>query len=207
MRSTFVFAGVAAVGLFVSFACVACSSSETGATAPGANADSGVQPETDAGVTSGDAAVKGDTCEDACKVVSMDVIVDAQTLPLQRAQFGTETVDGGAAYHVEAHAGGSPACPDQNSPTPDRTLVVTAIPQLAAGGSATYAEGVRAAFFDFKTPNAAPILKASAVKVTVVAVDPAAKPAWIALDVDATFPTGTAKGHLYATFCDSLSAP
>ncbi len=173
----------------------ACSSSSSGDAATGG----------DAGPSDAAAEASALACDTTCKTLTVSANFNGNALAFDRGQFGTQTVDGGTGYHVEVHAGGDPACPTQNSPTPERSFVVTSIPHLAAGQSATEADGVRAAYLDFAGDGSAPLVKSTQIKVTVTAIDSAAKPTWIAFDVDAKFPTGSVTGHVYATYCESLS--
>ncbi len=147
------------------------------------------------------------SCTGECTKTSLEAAFGAKKGSLDRAQFGTSEADGGAeSMHVEAHFGGATACPDENSPTPDRTLVVSGVPRASVGKSFSRADGISAAFFDFKNDfDLPPLTKASSVVVKVIAEDGAPTPAWVAMDVEATFPEGTVTGHIYAEFCDSLS--
>lgn len=180
----------------------ACSSSSTGGgpEAPDAAAD-------DAGADAGGGADAGTACDDACRATALTATFGAKSGGLERAQHGVDHGDAGETLHVEAHHGGDPACPTASSPTPDRTFVLSGVPSAAtAGASFTQADGVTAAFLDFKgdvLPDV-PLTKATKVTVKVVAADRASPPAWIALDVDATFAEGNVKGHAYAERCASL---
>jgi hypothetical protein len=148
-------------------------------------------------------------CEGACKTTSIAADFGGKKRTLLRAQLGTEPGDGGVVLHTESHLGGDPACPTMSSPSPDYTLIVTAIPRGATGKKLSQNDGVRSVFFDFKGDLglAAPsgISKSLSVNITVVAEDPATPPAWVAVDVTAGFTEGTIAGHLYAEYCQSLS--
>lgn len=191
-------------GLGLSLA--ACSeSSSPSSSSSGSSGSDGGGGEADA---AGDAGVPRDVCEGACRDVTVLVTQDGGAQGFERAQFGTEPRDGGAlGFHVELHAGGSADCPTQTSPTPKRTFVIAAIPAMTPGATASDPDGVRGAFLDFATPSAPPVEKATKTTVTLVALDPAPQPQWLAMDVEATLPSGRVKGHLYATFCQSLSLP
>jgi len=148
-------------------------------------------------------------CEGACKTTSLVGDFGGKKRTLVRAQFGTQPGDAGAELHTESHLGGDPACPTMSSPSPDYTLIVTAIPRGAAGRKLSQNDGIKSVFFDFKGDLglAAPsgISKSLSVNITVVAEDPATPPAWVAVDVTAGFTEGTVAGHLYAEYCQSLS--
>jgi hypothetical protein len=126
-----------------------------------------------------------------------------------RAQFGTQQGDAGAELHTESHLGGAAACPSQSSPTPDYTLIVSAIPRGQSGIKLSDRDGVTSAFFDFKSDlglaSPSGITKAVSVNITVVAEDTASPPAWVAVDVSAMFREGEVTGHMYAEYCASLS--
>jgi hypothetical protein len=148
-------------------------------------------------------------CEGACKTTSLVGDFGGRKRTLVRAQFGTQAGDAGTELHTESHLGGDPACPTMSSPSPDYTLIVTAIPRGATGQKLSQNDGIRSVFFDFKGDLglAAPsgISKSLSVNITVVAEDPATPPAWVAVDVSAGFTEGTVAGHLYAEYCQSLT--
>jgi hypothetical protein len=180
---------------------VACSSSTVAGTAA-PNADGGASDA--ASEAAADAS--STTCAGPCTTMTLAADFGGQKRALVRAQFGTQAGDAGAELHLEAHAGGDPACPTQTSPSPDSTLVLTGVPRGAAGQTLTQADGLSAAFLDFKGDlGLPPVTKATQLRVTVVAEDPASPPAWVALDVSATFSQGTIAGHVYAGYCASLS--
>jgi hypothetical protein len=190
--------GRAALGSIVALllvGVVACSSSTVAGKAA---------PNADGGGVHADAA--SSSCAGACTTMTLAADFGGQKRALVRAQFGTQAGDAGAELHLEAHAGGDPACPTQTSPSPDYTLVLTGVPRGAAGRTLTQADGLSAAFLDFKGDlGLPPVTKATQLSVTVVAEDPETPAAWVALDVSATFSQGTIAGHVYAGYCASLS--
>lgn len=193
----------------------ACTSDPAGSSSGGA-ADAGPSPGADAaagdsaspdatGSDGGRDADAAGSCDGACKTTSLTVTIGAKSGPLDRAQFGFNTTDGAVpTVQVEAHFGGDPACPSQTSPTPDRTVVFANVP--LAKGLATEASGLKATLLDFKGDlTTEPLVRATAVKLTVVDFASAPKASsYVAFDVEATFPTGSVKGHAYATHCDSM---
>ncbi|MBX3216866.1 MAG: hypothetical protein KF850_32830 [Labilithrix sp.] len=196
----------------LAFALAACSTSETSPAPAGGDGDAGGDTDTDAAVVepgrdAGAEASPSSACEGACKTTALEADFGGVKRALDRAQLGVEPGDGGVVrLHVEAHAGGDAACPTQTSPTPDRTIVIAGVARGAAGRTFTQADGARGAFFDFAGDlGLPPLTRSTAMKITVVAEDVATPPGWVAFDVDATFPDGTVKGHLYATYCASLS--
>lgn len=172
---------------------VACSSTTTTTAAP---TDAGTATPTDAAVEA--AAPTG-------KPTALDATMGGVKRALDRAQFGDDTEDGGSRVRIEAHAGGDPACPTSTSPTPDRTLVVANVPRAAAGASFTMNDGVRVSYFDFAGDQIPNVPIARATKVTVRIVH--AEASLVEVDIDATFPEGTVKGHAAAALCASLSSP
>lgn len=197
---------------------VACSSSPVmvvavapdgggAAVVPGGEGGSVTDAGSDTAVMPTDAPAAA--CEGACKVTSLVGDFGGKKRTLVRSQFGTQQGDGGTELHTESHLGGDPACPTMSSPSPDYTLIVTAIPRGATGQKLSQNDGIKAVFFDFKGDLglAAPsgISKSLSVNVTVVAEDPATPPAWVAVDVTAGFTEGSIAGHLYAQYCQSLT--
>lgn len=203
MRLPVVFAVLAAVTL--PLACSSSSNDEPAAVAADGGTggdDAGRAPDS---TTGGDAASA--SCTGACMLTSLSGTFGDKSGAFTRAQHGVETgASGEPLLYLEAHAGGSPACPDQNSPAPERTLILANVPRGQVGETFTKADGVTAAILDFDGAlGLPPTTKATAVEVKLVAVDAANPPAFVALDVTATFPEGTVTGHAYASYCDSLS--
>ncbi|MBS2015242.1 MAG: hypothetical protein JST00_20300 [Deltaproteobacteria bacterium] len=202
-RVLFAIAAGSAVALVV-----ACSSSTVAVQPTPSTPDAGeadAQPAVD-GTAPTDASPTeaGSSCEGSCKVTSLLATFGGKTRTLVRSQHGTQPGDGGTELHAEAHLGGAPECPTETSPQTDYTFVLTAVPR-GRTGKLTEADGPKAAFFDFKGDlGLPPIAKATKIEVTVSAIDGASPPAWVAMDVSATFPEGTVSGHLYAAHCTSL---
>jgi len=205
---------LASSSLVACAACIAagaCSSSTNGAAVIVSPGPDGAQesdasaadsaPPSDAGV---DAKPNG-VCEGACKTTSLVTDFGGKQRTLTRTQFGTEPGDGGIVLHLESYAGGDPKCPEQGSPDPDYTFIVSQVPR-GATGKVTDRDGVTSAFFDFKGDLALPpFTKAISVDVTAFAEDVASPPGWVAFDVQAFFREGSVKGHVYATYCASMS--
>ncbi|MEO6420011.1 MAG: hypothetical protein ABIP39_11415 [Polyangiaceae bacterium] len=188
----------------------ACSSSTT-TNAP-ADGDAG-SPGSDARAT-GDAATTGETSTDAgcgtdCMTTMLTATFAGMSQPLTRAQFGYVVSDSGPdKLHIEAHAGGSPACPTMSSPQTDRTLVMEDVPEPSGTTPLTKANGITAALFDFKGDLLTMSTYATANTITLTPVASSfvsRADAYVAFDVDMTFPQGgTLHGRLYATHCDSM---
>ena len=126
-------------------------------------------------------------------------VVGAKSGPFTRAQHGVEP-DGG--LYVEAHFGGDPACPDMNSPTPSRTLIVSGLQALRDGGVLTYADGLRVTLLDFDSVlTSAPVLRSTTTRATALDVQPGVS---VTFTLEATFDGGSFTGRLVAPHCASL---
>lgn len=195
-------------------ACVVACSDDTTSSAP--SADGGTTSSSSGGSSgspdddaSSDSSTTGDVSTPTGKT-SVDVEINAVTHTLDRAQFGTETDDAGKPrVHIEAHLGGSPECPSSDPDAaagaqPQYTLVVSNVPRGNPGETFSKAgDGVTAAYFDFVGDqlDVKPLTQATAVTVTIVSTSATT----FELDVEATFPEGTAKGRIAAELCQSLS--
>lgn len=144
-------------------------------------------------------------CTGTCRSMALDGVYGPKTAKFERAQFGWDkkgpTVVG---ITTEIHAGGSPACPTQSSPTPDRTLVVSGITVGSEGRTLTLADGIAVTLLDFKEAlTKKPLDKATQVKLTVIAME-GTPPENVAFDLEATFEEGTIKGHVFAQHCTTM---
>ena len=141
-------------------------------------------------------------CAGACAQTNLQAVFGAARGPFERAQHGNA---GAGTLRVEAHLGGDPACPNERSPTPRRTLVLTGIRATADATPQTEAEGVRATLFDFTGDLVTlPLLRATAVRVVPRAWT---RDGWVSLDLSVTLPGGTIAGGLFAPHCPSLDGP
>ncbi len=149
----------------------------------------------DAGVSS-DAGVAG--CTGDCATTELQAVFRDGSGDFTRAQHGVVAATGN--IRVEAHFGGDPACPEEQSPSPDRTMIVTGI--TTAMRTQTDADGVRATLLDFRGDlTSTPVLRAIAVSVTPRFVQPGTA---VSYEIEANFPQGTISGGLYAEHCTSL---
>ena len=185
---------------------VACSDSDGTASNPGTEAgradldgatpsDSGTDP------TPGE---DGSVTPPAKKETSVDVTLATVARALVRAQFGRSKSDAGDTLYIEAHEGGDPACPTETSPTPKRTLIMSNVPIAAVGSVFTKQDGIAITLLDFTGDQLGtkPATTATALTVTIVSIaaDTSVEP-----EGEATLLEGTATGHVYATYCASLS--
>ncbi len=206
MSSRTTFFACCLVGLGVLWACDDPGPTEPGVVATDGGSSSSEDASTDTrdGASSIDAAPPP-ACEGACKTTDAKAAF-MTTQPFDRAQFGLEGEAGAPRYYVEAYAGGDPACPTKDSVSPERTFIVSNLPRGSAGQAFTKADGVTGALLDFKGNLLSSPKPESATSITVTLgpADAAADAQWVAFDVDATFPSGTIKGHFYATRCTTL---
>ncbi len=115
------------------------------------------------------------------------------------AYYGLES-DG--TLHLEIYGGAAPGCPESDSPTPARTLVIGAFP---APSDATPLS-LSVSLLDFEgTLTEEPILRSSSATATPRAarVESTAM-GFVRFDLEASFDGGTMSGAVYATHCDSL---
>lgn len=159
--------------------------------------DAGAQ---DAGTDAfdGDAGLLS-TCTGDCARTAMTAGFGGEMAPLDVAYFGFNA-DG--TLYIEAHHD-APACPTEDSPSPDRTLVLGAIPVPTGAGPVM----VNGSFLEFEGVfDLPPFIRADEVIVVGRAIDlDPRETGFVRLDVDATFPAGgTIQGALYATHCASL---
>lgn len=124
----------------------------------------------------------------------------ARTGPFDSARHGRQGTTG---VYVEAYLGGDPACPESNSPTPQRTLVINGV-RADVSGVQTEAMGVRAVLLDFSGGLvSAPTARATAVSVTPQEIVAGTR---VRFELRATFEGGTITGTLDAPWCRSLDA-
>lgn len=153
-----------------------------------------------------DAPDAGARCDGPCAETKIAVTFGAASATLTRAQFGYDAPDdaGVRALHVEAHLGGAPECPTQQSPTPRHTLIVTGTAPTVAPLTTT-----RASFLDFAgTFSLPPAVSTPNVTGRVASIGSLADGgAALTMELTATFDGGTATGTIAADHCDSLDTP
>lgn len=148
----------------------------------------------------------GARCDGPCTETKIVVTFGAASTTLTRAQFGYDAPDdaGVRALHIEAHAGGAPECPTQQSPTPRQTLIVTGTPPTVAPLTTT-----RVSFLDFAgTFSLPPAVSTPNVTGRLASIGSLADGgAALTMELTATFDGGTATGPIAADHCDSLDSP
>ena len=157
------------------------------------------------------------SCSGTCATQTLTVTFGSTTVPIERAVYGVDKdAQGQPGVYIEALHGGFTGCPQQSSPTTDRTLIISGLPLPLDTTAITKTDGLVVSLLDYKGDllPTKPVTKATAASVTFVAADVCpgcvGKPApshpggFVALDLSATFPEGTVSGRLYAVHCDSL---
>jgi hypothetical protein len=164
-----------------------------------------------------DALTDSAGCSGSCAQQSLVATFGAAVEPFERSVYGLDQdAKGKAGIYLEAMHGGFSGCPEQSSPTPDRTLILSGLPLPTVGATVSKSDGLVVTLLDYKGTllQGEPLSKATASKVTFTAAEvcvscvgqtPPSHPAgFVALELEATFDEGTVKGHLYARHCDSL---
>jgi hypothetical protein len=163
-----------------------------------------------------DSATPFSQCGGICAQQNLKASFGSATVPFERAIYGLEkNAQGKWSIYIEALHGGFSGCPQQNSPSPDRTLIITGIPLPTGPTTLTHTQGLSVTLLDFEgSLISLPVAKATSIQVSVVAANvctacvgqapPADIDGFVALDLQATFAEGTVSGHLYAEHCDSL---
>lgn len=151
----------------------------------------------DAGSDAGDAGF-GMSCTGACAVTDLEAAFGAAREPFDVAYFG---FNGDGSLHVEAFGGASEGCPQMDSPSPDRTLILGVLPVPTDRNELT----LTASLLDFEgTLTDAPFLSAQARIRPASALLTPLEDAFVRVDLEADFEGGSVSGSLYATHCTSL---
>ena len=205
---TFIFVGL----LFFASACgptaEKCQPTECGATCQvcvGSEVCSAGQcmvPGVDAGLTTDagiDAGIDGGAMDAGDRLL---VTLGTRSGEFDRAQYGLQP---DAGLYIEAYFGGDPACPTQTSPTPDRTLIITALHAMPDGGVISYADGLRVTLLDFNGAlTTLPFVRATSARATPLSVTAGTL---VVFAIEATFDGGTLQGRFSAEHCASLDGP
>lgn len=185
--------GVAAGGT----AGVGGGNGSAGGVAAGGTAGAGGGTGSAGGSAGGGAVDAG--CTGSCATTDLVARFGTRTATFDRAQHGVE-LDG--RLHVEAHAGGDPACPTMTSPTPLRTLVISGLRPLTDGGVISFADGLRVSLLDFSgAVTSAPLERAIDARATARWAEPGTL---VSFQLTATFDGGTLSGGFSAPHCASL---
>ncbi|MFP4598079.1 MAG: hypothetical protein ACOC9J_01530 [Persicimonas sp.] len=160
------------------------------------------------------------TCEGFCREQSLSVDYGGTSATIERAVYGITAPDvsdsGEWEIYIEALEGGFDGCPQQDSPTPDWSLILSGLPAALADTTLTRADdGLAATFLDYdgRFLGEEPFVRATDVSVTPVAANIDTElvidgvdheDGVVALDVEASFDDGSITGHLVATHCASM---
>ncbi len=204
----------ASAALFLAAAC----SSDDPATTPvvtdgGTFTTDGGGIPTDGGIVtdSGTPGVLPTTCDGACKTTAVTAKFGAKTGKITRAYVGYTAPANGApvALYVDFDTQADKGCPTDTSSAGGLKKFTIDLP-LPLASSYTKANP-DATFGFFDTDSADPWLTGKPVEgATAFTVTPTAAKltadGFIALDLDATFASGTIAGHLYAPHCAIFDA-
>ncbi len=199
--------------------------------------DAGVDGGMDAGVDGGmDAGVDGgmdaggedpmdgglpSTCEGDCRDTTLTVRVGDTELPMDRVQFGFTSPEqsprGRWELFIEAHSGGDPDCPEQDSPSPDRTIVFSGIAVPTDATEQTRGDGLSVVLLDFRGDlTSAPVVRAETISMIPTAANlcpecltdggaPADQFLSFELTADFAAVDGGVRGHAHARYCESMN--
>ena len=163
----------------------------------------------DGGLAAEDAAVDGGQAADASAendagsgtTSSGSLTYRGNTVQLDRMLFGLDRIDDGDGLYFELYRGGRDECPSETSETPDQVITLSGFAGREPA-TRTFADGVRANFFDFEGLLRDEIVPAMATDATVEVLTISAEEATVTFDI--TFDEGTAMGTFVALHCDSL---
>ena len=123
------------------------------------------------------------------------------TVDLDRMFFGRGVNDGAEVLYFELSRVGDDSCPSETAPVPNQIITVDGFPGRVVG-TGTFADGIRANFFDFEGTFLEGFAPAMATDATVEVLAISAEEATVTFDI--TFDEGTAMGTFVALHCDSL---
>ncbi|MFK8002703.1 MAG: hypothetical protein AB8H86_24170 [Polyangiales bacterium] len=168
---------------------------DSGSDAPSVDASADAAAEIDAQTDAG----FGMSCEAACAETRLEARFGDVTELFDVAYFGVNT-DG--SLRVEVYGGAAEGCPEMDSPSPDRTLILGLLPEPVDRSELT----MTATLLDFEgTLTDAPFLSTptAIVRPVSASLTPLTM-AFIRVDFDASFEGGEVDGAIYATYCSSL---
>ncbi len=198
------------------FLVAACSSGEpqvTSVTDGGTFTTDGGGIPTEGGIVtdSGTPGVLPTTCDGACKATAVTAKFGAKTGKITRAYVGYTAPANGApvALYVDFDTQADKGCPTDTNSAGGLKKFTIDLPLPLASSYTKANPDATFGFFDTDSADpwltAKPIEAASAFTVTPTAAKLTAD-GFIALDIDATFPSGTVAGHLYAPHCAIFDA-
>lgn len=162
----------------------ACSGDDNGANDSGAN-DSGASDSAIDGAARDAAPADSSladgalpsTCAGACAEQALEAIFSTTTEGFERAIYGIDTTGAQPTLYLEALSGGFSGCPKQDSPTPDRSLLITGL-RLPSSGTLSEADGVTITLLDYRGTllPAKPLSKATKITEKPIAATPQRPP-------------------------------
>lgn len=138
--------------------------------------------------------------------INAQITVGGASLPIEHAFYGRTdgafTNSGFNEYHIELHRGGLAECPEQDSPSPSQTVIVTnVVIPTSPGEVQTEDDGLVVTFLDFFGDLTDEVLLTAVdEKITWVDIDPNA----LVFEIDAPLDDGAITGTIVATRCESL---
>lgn len=185
-----------------------------GGNAAGEGGEGGSAGASGQGGAAGSAGSAGAGGQAGATQTTLTITKGASTFPLSQAYFGlTRLKDGSFEIYVEVYEGAAPGCPVQDSPSPDRTLILAGL-LPATTTPQTKADGVSATVLDFEgSVTDLPVLKSTMASITTVAEnlctecygqpDPGGR--FYTFTMTSTFDDGVSiAGTGHAAHCDSL---
>jgi hypothetical protein len=195
---------------------------EDASTSDAATDDDGGSSDGDAGGGGEDAGMQDDMASTADMGPNMEVDITATvgdtTEGFDRAYYGLTspelTVSGDWELQVEVYAGGDEGCPQMDSATPDRTLVIGGLRFPEFPNEQREEDGVVMVLMDFAgTLTQEPTVEATGEIIyfhrwdLCTDCDGDDPNGFLSFDVDSLVPDGNIRGHVYATHCASLNSP
>jgi hypothetical protein len=145
-------------------------------------------------------------CTGACRTLTAKASNGPKTVTFDRAFYGYNGTNADpTSLRIELHHGGNATCPEMNSPSPDQTTIVSAIPVTARTVPATD-NASKVSYLDFaRTISDSTIVRSSTVALTGISASFTAADLYVAFDVNATLAESiTITGHVFAIHCASL---
>ncbi|MFT5357906.1 MAG: hypothetical protein ACI9KE_005143 [Polyangiales bacterium] len=141
----------------------------------------------------------GMSCEGTCAETRLEARFGDVMEVLDVAYFG---FNGDETLRIEAYGGAADGCPEMDSPSPDRTLILGTLSAPTDSGEVM----LTATLLDFEgTLTPEPFLSTPMAGVRAAsALFAPLEMAFVRIDFDASFDGGTVVGAIYATHCASL---
>lgn len=145
-------------------------------------------------------------CTGACRMLTAKAAKGLATVAFDRAFYGYNgTTADPTSLRIELHHGGDVTCPTMNSPSPLQTTIISAIPIISRTVPANHLTA-KVSYLDFaSTLTTTPIVRSTAVSLSVIVGSFAANDLYVAFDVSASLGEAISiTGHVFAIHCESL---